>query len=121
MWDIEPADLYERKIRSFQRRHGAILNALHQNAEKYHQALSAGVAPMQIKGGFIHPENYHGLVTVDTSGAPTKQRAARLYLYPDTTEKVLHFITIGFKDTQSEDIKMAKQYVDQVRGGENHG
>ncbi len=120
MWEIELSDKYLRKQKQFSRRHPAVLEALRFNADRYHKALSAGVNPMQITGG-VRPEKYHGLVAIDTRGAPRKTAVARLYLYPDTEAQVLHFITMGFKNTQPDDLKEAKRYVDEVRGGKSHG
>jgi len=121
MWEIEPSDEYLKKLKRFSKKHPAVLDALRFNADRYHKILCAGVNPMHITRGFVHPEGYHGLVAVDTRGGPQKTAAARLYLYPDTETQVLHFITMGFKNTQPNDLKVARRYVDEVRGGESHG
>ena len=119
MWEIEISEIYEQKLRGFKKKHSDILQALQYNANSYHRLLNEGKNPMQFKkGGFIHPESYHSLLAVDNRHPGQMHRLGRLYLYPDTNTQTLHFITLGFKKTQPQDLKVARRYVDKLIRGE---
>ncbi len=121
MWLVQPSDVFARHQRQFDKRHREVLVALLANVQAYHEALDARVAPMNLKGGFIHPEGHRGLVAVDNTGAPARQRAARLYMFPDGRTRVLHPLAIGFKDSQESDLKRCRRLVDSIVKGANNG
>lgn len=113
-WEIELSSYYGRKLAKYQKKHPKEALACLNNLDTYKQALDAGAKPRMIQAGFIHPEP-KGVVAIDQSGAPGSPRETRLYVYPDETRSVLHLITIGDKNSQADDIKDAKRYVDADR------
>lgn len=113
-WVIETSSYFSRKLTRYRKKHPNEAIACLNNLETYKQALDAGVKPRMIQAGFVHPEP-KGMVAIDQSGAAGSPRQTRLYTYPCAETGVLHLITIGDKNSQSEDIKDGKRYVDIIR------
>jgi hypothetical protein len=113
-WEIEVSSYYGRKLAKYQKKHPNEVFACLNNLDTYKQALDSGASPRLIKAGFIHPEP-KGAVAIDQSGAPGSSRETRLYIYAFEVARVVHLITIGDKNTQADDIKDVKRYVDAVR------
>lgn len=123
MWAIEPTDCYVKKMRRLRKRPSGteIAEALEANLLKYAAALEAGLDPMHIRGGFIHPEKHHGLVALDTKGYERKLPESRMYVYADKEAEVLHIITVGPKKDQRRDLRESRKYVDTLRGERSDG
>lgn len=113
MWVYVENGEFERRKRKFQKRHRQeTLNAL-DNVAAFKGALESGLKPQQIIRGFIHNEQ-HGVLAMDESGPKNPKKVVRVYVYPDEPKCELHVITIGDKDSQTEDVKYCHEYVDSV-------
>ena len=122
MWVIQRTDEYERRSRSYQKKHPRELAAVLDNLDTLHQALNRGVKPRQARFGFIHVEP-SGVLAIDQKGGGAKLAQARLYVYPDAEHEVLYLLTLGDKRTQHQDIENCKHFVAQIREwqGEERG
>ena len=80
---------------------------------------------MIVTSKFIHPEP-DGIKALDQSGAKNKEtrkvskkrhklKQTRLYIYPNTTTKTLHLLTLGGKKSQAGDIKYCKKIVKDIK------
>lgn len=113
MWKLSARDDIEKRLKKLRKSNRREVENLYVNLGKFLRALELGAHPQQIKRGFIHPEP-HGVLAIDQSGKGSHLRELRLYIYPDVQTQTLHQFTIGDKKTQSEDIKLCRQYVDEI-------
>ena len=104
LWHEEPTDLYLRRKDEFQKKRRAQLIAVLRNLVRYRLMLDEQPIARLISAGFIHPEK-RGIVALTQQGFKPQQPPTRLYLYPAQNSKTVYLITIGDKDTQSEDIQ----------------
>lgn len=84
------------------------------NAITLLRALNDGTQLEQLKTlGFVHGNYPLGIISVDQTGCgkATKPKAIRLYLFPCYAERVLYFMLIADKKSQSEDVKLCKEFV----------
>ena len=115
MWRLAVTEQYQRKKEWFSKKHPGILIALLNNVQRCLDTLNLGTKPAQlVKLGHVHNEKYRGLIAVDQRGASRKLRETRLYLVPEEQNMTIHLITIGFKDTQRDDHKICRTYVDKI-------
>ena|SRR5947209_8028163 len=117
MWTIETSDEYDGRLKRFAKKRRPELAAVLDNLDTMFTGLNSGLSIAQLRSfGFVHVEPA-GILAVDQSGGSggTKLRQARLYTYPDEKRTVLELITLGEKDTQQEDIRYAKEYVESIR------
>jgi hypothetical protein len=70
--------------------------------------------PLCVQAGYIHTEG-RGVVALDQKGGGAALQETRLFAYPDNDNKVLYLITIGNKNTQSDDIKLAYRFLDSLK------
>jgi hypothetical protein len=114
-WALQYADDFKPRWNRFQKKHRSEAEAMAKNLDKYFKALSAGVHPMQIGGGFIHAEP-KGIKALDQKGSATpKPTQTRLYIYPEIERGLLHIVTVGTKSDQRGDIKTVEAYVERLR------
>lgn len=113
MWVLRPLpDLAQRLARFKKRWNHEVVNTL-DNLDTVLKALRTGAKPMQIKQlGFAHSEP-SGIIAVDQrgKGKGAKPKQLRLYVYPEEGSQVLYAITLGDKDSQTEDIKESVKFV----------
>ncbi|MDD5044059.1 MAG: hypothetical protein PHH69_05675 [Candidatus Omnitrophica bacterium] len=118
-WKMEPTEKYICKHEDYEKKHPQELVAMEDNLDAYFKALSNGINPLQIGGGFIHNER-EGIWAIDQKGGrrKIKLQQARLYIYPDILTKTLFLLTIGDKQTQrKQDIPFCREYVKkEIRG-----
>jgi hypothetical protein len=114
MWTIAKTDEFERRHKWFEKKRPKELAAVLDNLDTFFTALKAGAKPQQIHLGCIHVEP-HGVLALDQKGGGKNLAQTRLYVYPDTDREVVTVITVGGKDTQSEDIKLCREFVEQLR------
>ena len=114
MWELQPTDDYERRLRHFAKKHPAELVQALDNLDTYLVALKSGALPNQIKFGFIHVEG-QGIVAIDQKGGPRNLKQTRLYVLPDVSTCTVHQITIGDKNTQSADLAVCREFVKTLR------
>ena len=120
-WNIISTDKYERRYKQYEKKHPNELKAILNNLDTYQKTLNLLNHPKLINAGFIHPEP-KGIIAIDQKGGSqkVKLKQTRLYLYPDSENKIVHLLTIGDKNTQKEDILFCKNEVEKIRGG-SHG
>jgi len=116
MWTIERSDDYERRHRWYEKKRPRELLAVLSNLDTYFETLAAGVKPLQIKAGFIHPEPL-GVVAIDQKGGGRNLAETRLYVYADIDRQVLHVITLGDKNSQRDDLAACRRFVTNLRKG----
>jgi hypothetical protein len=114
MWVIETTEGYDRRHKTYQKKHPQELQAVLDNLDTYFESLKLGVKPLQIKHGFMHQEPL-GVVAIDQKGGGKSLAQTRLYVYPETEREVLYLITLGDKRSQKDDIKTCQAFVDQLR------
>lgn len=114
MWELDPTPEYDKKQRKWPKKHRRELTAMLNNLDTFLGALRAGATPRQAKYGFIHPER-RGVLAIDQKGGGPGLKQSRLYVYPDEETEIVHLITLGDKDSQSEDIKACTDFVQQLR------
>lgn len=119
MWKSKISADYERRHKKYLKRHRRELLAVLNNLDTYAKALGRGVKPLQITGGFIHPEP-HGVVAIDQQGGGASLKETRLYVFPEVETEVLHVITLGDKGSQGRDIETSSAYVMQLRKEAKH-
>lgn len=81
--------------------------------------LNEGVNPINIKAGFIHHEP-DGIKAIDQKGGKGKLKQCRLYIYPDTSTRLVHVISVGDKTDQKGDINECREYVKPLRMQKNN-
>ena len=116
MWTIEPTEEYERRHRRYEKNHPRELKAVLVNQATYLAALQMGINPLQIKYGFIHPDGM-GVISLDQKRGGGSLAETRLYLYPETENKVLYQLTLGDKRSQREDIQWCHEFVAHLLKG----
>ena len=120
MWSIERTDKFVTRFRRFQKKHPNETLAVLNNLDTYTRTLNDGVKPSLIKAGFIHPEP-QGVVAIDQRGAKGRLRQTRLYIYAYEHDQVVYLITIGDKNTQKQDLKDCRKFVDDLRKAVDDG
>lgn len=113
-WTIIPSELYLRKNKWFVKKDKEVFVALMTNWERVFRALNDGVPLGEVrKQGKVRGGGDRGLLEIDQRGRGQLPEA-RLYVYPDIETRTLHFITMGYKDTQNTDLKNCKEYIDKL-------
>ncbi len=114
VWRFEESSFFASKFKKYQKKHRAETIAVLSNLDTYEKALNSGVKPPLIRAGFIHPEP-QGVVGIDQKGTKGKARQTRLYIYACEQDHVVYLITIGDKNSQKQDIKDCKEFMDRFR------
>ena len=117
MWNLQPETEYEKLVKKWPKKYRRELEAMLDNLDTFHKALCQGMSLEQIPFGFVHQDEPKGILLIDQKGAGSGVRQTRLYIYPDATMKILHLITVGFKEKhlQRKDIQYATEFVDSLR------
>lgn len=63
----------------------------------------------------MHDEK-KGLFAIDQR-PPVRGFQLRLYIYPDFDNRILHVLTIGDKNTQSNDIQISYKKIEELKNG----
>src|SRR5260370_37824696 len=101
MYTLEPGDDYLRRQKRYNKKHQDELIAVLDNLDTFKRGLDNGLKLEHVRAmGFIHVEPY-GVLAIDQKGGGHGARLAqtRLYVYVDTTEHVIHVITLGDQST----------------------
>ena len=101
---------YLRRQEEFKKKRPKQLLAALRNLARYQQMLDEQPITRLVSAGFIHPEG-RGIVALTQQGFKPKQPPTRLYLYPAQDSKTVYLITIGDKDTQSQDIQDCNEFI----------
>jgi len=117
MWQIEQNDKFQRDQKRYEKRHPKELAAITNNIKRYISQLNAAKNPKCVQAGYLHVGEGKGVIAIDQKGSKGSLQETRLYIYPDESKKILHFISIGNKKTQQKDILLARNYVDNLKEG----
>ena len=113
MWKLSPTPDIEKRVKKFQKKHGRELQNVFDNLDTFLKCLEAGASSGQIHRGFIHPEP-SGILAIDQKGKGSHLKEFRLYIYPDQESETLYLITLGDKNSQSDDIQLCKKFVEAL-------
>lgn len=114
MWHLQKTSEFDRRLKWFRKKRPRELTAMLDNLDTLQKAIGEhGLNPAEAwKLGFVHAEPA-GVLAIDQKGGSGGGRLAqaRLYLFLQPRERVIHLLTIGGKDTQSADIDYARKTV----------
>lgn len=113
-WSYDESSYFRGKLKKYQKKRSPETAAMLSNLDYFFTALETGQSPKLIKAGFIHREP-KGVVAIDQRGAKGSNHESRLYAYPDESDCTLYLITVGDKNSQDQDIKDCKNFVDRKR------
>lgn len=113
MWTIRRSDDYKKRAKKLSKRHCQGVAAVHANLDTFFEALKNGALVQDISFGFIHHEP-DGVKAIDQKGASSSTEL-RLYVFPEPINQVLYLLTLGDKNTQSEDIKHCSEAVKYIK------
>ena len=115
MWTLNPRPDVQKRIERFKKKWPHELENVFLNLAKLKQAFDLGAKSEQVKQqySFVHGNYELGILSIDQRGKNkgAKPKPFRLYVYPDETTKTLHVITLGDKDSQPDDVKASKTFV----------
>lgn len=121
MWTLKPRPDIEKRLDRFKKKWQQELENVFLNLKKVKQAFDFGAHCEQVKQQFscVHGRYPLGLISIDQRGRSkgAKPKPFRLYVFPEVSTKTLHLITLGDKDTQSEDVKLATAFVQGLLQG----
>jgi UDP-N-acetyl-D-mannosaminuronic acid transferase (WecB/TagA/CpsF family) len=113
-WKLAPSEQYVKDQAWYAKKHPRELEAVANNLVRYLAQLNHAKNALCVQAGYIHPEG-KGVVALDQKGGGTSLQETRLYVYAEDTTKTLHIITIGNKNEQSSDIKLAHSYLETLK------
>ncbi len=113
-WQIEPTDQFTADKAWYAKKHPRELEAVVNNVARYMSQLKQAKNALCVQAGYLHPEP-HGVVALDQKGGGAALQETRLYVYPDGEKRILYLITIGNKNTQQDDIKLASRFVESLK------
>jgi hypothetical protein len=111
MWNIVPSEQFERDRKFYEKKHKRELVAVLHNLGRYLEQLNQSKSARAVQAGFLHSEQ-KGVIAIDQKGGGQGLQETRLYTYAEQELKELHLITIGNKNTQSNDVKLASDFVE---------
>jgi hypothetical protein len=110
MWEVKPTDRFNSRATRYAKKHLNELRSVSNNLDTYLAALRAGAKLKDLKFGFLHTKYPMGIRSIVQTG-PKNLMPTRLYIYPDEGAKIVHAITLGDKQTQSQDVQFCKEFV----------
>lgn len=114
MWQTEPTTQWQKDVRFYEKNRPNELAAVLRNLERYVNQLKNAPNSRSVVAGYLHNEPM-GIVAIDQKGGGRNLQETRLYSYADDAKQVVYLITIGNKDTQTADIAMSKEFVNELR------
>ena len=112
-WTIQKHEEFNRDYKWYAKKRPRELAAVLDNLNRLEKMLSLFPHPQLIVAGFIHPEPL-GIWAIDQRGSIGNLQATRLYCYAENTERNLHLLAIGSKDSQSADISRVTEIVKSI-------
>jgi hypothetical protein len=113
MWEIETTTQWEKDEKHYRKKHPRELAAVLNNLDRYLCLIKILPNPRSAAAGYLHPEP-GGVIAIDQKGGGSNLQETRLYTYACEAQNVLYLITVGNKDSQSNDIQIAKRFVEQL-------
>lgn len=112
MWEIKDYGEVQKRAKKLKKHRQELINVF-ANLGKYLDALRSGLLPQQVIRSWARPEPC-GLRAIDESGPKNPKKPLRLYVYPEVDAEILHILTLGDKDSQSDDIKQCEEFVEDL-------
>jgi putative component of toxin-antitoxin plasmid stabilization module len=112
-WLIENAYASPGKFARFSKKHEVEYDSLFANLDKIIRLLRSGNKIGGFRVGFFRAES-EGVYRIGQT-AVANAKESRLYVFPDSEANVMYVLTVGDKDSQSEDINEAKQIVKRIK------
>lgn len=120
MWKTLTTPVFERRFKHYEKKKKNELFAVTNNLDRLVNSLESGKQPNPSIFGFLRSEGSN-ILRISEAGPGPRVAATRLYVYPDAEKDELHLLTIGDKNTQSEDILYCKSYVKELRADPSLG
>ena len=114
MWDLVKEDEFSKRTKKIVKKHRTEVRNCVDNLAAYFADLKSGLLPQQIIRGYVHNDYPKGIKSLDQKGPGVTNKEIRLYIYPDEENEDLIAITIGDKDSQSNDVKTCVDYVETL-------
>lgn len=114
MWSLNPLPEFTKRADRFKKKWGHEIANVLINLATLLKSLNFGAKSEQLKQlGFVHSEPM-GILAVDQKGKGkgAKLKPFRLYVFADERSKTLHLMTLGDKDSQEDDIRQCKSFVE---------
>ena len=113
-WIMRPTPRLSRDLYRLTRRHPREHSAILRNLQRYLTLLNNSQHPRLIQAGFLHTEP-QGVIAIDERGGGGNLRALRLYTYADEANRVIHLLSLGDKDSQSNDLRALSTLLKQLK------
>ena len=110
MWTIETTSQWERDLKHYEKKHPRELAAVLSNLNRYHDLLNVAKNARTLQAGFLHPEPL-GIIALDQKGGGVGLQETRFYTFAQEERQTLWIITLGNKNSQPSDIRIAKEFV----------
>lgn len=112
VWRTRSAEQFEHDLKKMLKRHPEDTKRALANLKTYHKALEMCDNPLQVLRLMtcVHRES-SGCVAITERPAPKNSVPVRLYLYADASDKTIHLICAGDKQTQKIDNDCCQRYV----------
>jgi hypothetical protein len=104
-WHIDTAHASQGKFKKFASRYRREYASLFANLEKILALLRAGHKLGSFQVGFFRSEG-QGVYRIGQTGVPSAKES-RLYVFPAEEQRIMHVLTIGAKEGQTDDINEA--------------
>ena len=114
LWKLCPCDQFTSDRTWYSRKQPHELEAILNNLARYLSQLKYAKNSFCVQSGYLHPEG-KGVVAIDQKGGGGNLQETRLYVYADDGKKILYLITIGNKNDQQTDIKLAHSFADSLK------
>jgi hypothetical protein len=111
MWRFLVTSHFERAKRRYDKKRPEELAAVLRNLDRLRELLDGLPNCRAAQAGYLHHEQA-GLWAIDQKGpSRTKLQETRLYVFPVDETRALHIITVGNKNSQAVDLRVALEYV----------
>lgn len=107
-------DTWDRAAKFYAKKHAREYAAVLHNLDRLLGLLNASKNSLSVQAGFIHTEG-SGVLALDQKGGGAGLQETRLYLFAEDQTHTIHLITIGNKNGQSADVKLAHQYRESLK------
>ncbi len=111
MWRFQVTSHFEKAKRRYDKKRPDELAAVLRNLDRLRELLDGLPNCRAAQPGYLHHEP-EGLWAIDQKGpSRTKLQETRLYVFPENKTQTLHIITVGNKNSQAADLRLALEYV----------
>ena len=114
VWQVEPTTQFTADSHWYAKKRPDELKAVLNNLGRYVSQLREAKNAACVHAGYLHPEP-HGIIAIDQKGGGGNLQETRFYVFPDQVNRILYLITIGNKNEQQDDIKLATRFVESLK------